>query len=134
MRKNEHGQGLVEFLLVLPILLIVLVGVFDLGRVFFITITIQNATREGARYGISQYGVPGKSITQVFSETINYTVAESANSGIALAPGNVQVTCPSGCARQQSLRVTVSFPFRPVIGLILPAQLMINRFAEMRIP
>ena len=34
MRKKEHGQGLVEFALILPILLMVVFGIFELGMLF----------------------------------------------------------------------------------------------------
>lgn len=49
--KRERGQALVELAIMLPILLIILLGVIDFGRVFYAYVTITNAAREGARYG-----------------------------------------------------------------------------------
>lgn len=49
--RKEKGQGLVELAIILPLLLIILLGTIDFGRVFYAYVTITNASREGARYG-----------------------------------------------------------------------------------
>ncbi|HEY76539.1 MAG TPA: hypothetical protein G4O00_10230 [Thermoflexia bacterium] len=57
MRRKEgqrHGQALVEFAIVLPILLLVLLGIVEFARAFFIYTNLFNAAREGVRYGIVQ--------------------------------------------------------------------------------
>ena len=56
-RSADHrGQALVEFALVIPIFLVLLVGLFDLGRAVFAYNTLTNAAREGARIAIvNQY-------------------------------------------------------------------------------
>src|SRR5438046_9533154 len=46
----DRGQGLAEFAIVLPIFLIVVFGMIDVGRVVWATDDITNAAREGARY------------------------------------------------------------------------------------
>ena len=43
---------MVEFALVLPILLLIMVGLFDVGRAIFAMSTTNNAAREGARLAI----------------------------------------------------------------------------------
>ena len=50
MVRNERGQGLVELALFLPVLLVLVMGVIDFGRVYFAYVTITNAAREGAFY------------------------------------------------------------------------------------
>jgi Flp pilus assembly protein TadG len=53
---TRRGQALVEFALVIPIFLLVLVAIFDLGRAVFAYNTLTNAAREGARTAIvNQY-------------------------------------------------------------------------------
>lgn len=49
--RKEKGQGLVELAVILPLLLIILLGTIDFGRVFYAYVAITNASREGARYG-----------------------------------------------------------------------------------
>ena len=52
MRREGRGQTLVEFALILPLLILVLVGIFDAGRAVFAYHTVNNAAREGGRQAI----------------------------------------------------------------------------------
>jgi Flp pilus assembly protein TadG len=47
--RNERGQAMVEFALVLPILMALLLGIIQFGIVFNNYITLTDATRAGAR-------------------------------------------------------------------------------------
>jgi hypothetical protein len=47
---SQRGQALVEFALVLPLLVLLLVMAVDFGRVFFGWVSINNAARVGAAY------------------------------------------------------------------------------------
>ncbi len=49
LRRSEAGQSLVEFALVLPVLLLILLGIIQFGAVFNSLITLNAAAREGAR-------------------------------------------------------------------------------------
>jgi Flp pilus assembly protein TadG len=51
-RRRTRGQTLAEFALVFPILLVMLMGVFDFGRAIFLYNSLTNAAREGARLAI----------------------------------------------------------------------------------
>jgi Flp pilus assembly protein TadG len=48
-RRDVRGQGLVEFALVFPVIVLILFGVFDFGRAIYAYNTIANAARQGAR-------------------------------------------------------------------------------------
>lgn len=50
-RRQDRGQGLAEFALVLPLLLLVIMGIADFGRALLIYTNVFNAAREGARHG-----------------------------------------------------------------------------------
>ncbi len=52
--KNK-GQSLAEFALILPMLLLVVMGIFDLGRGIYIYSAVHNAAREGARFGATDH-------------------------------------------------------------------------------
>ena len=63
MRPNsrivtEGGQSMVEFALVLPIFLLVVLGLFDLGRAVYYHSTMSNASREAVRLAIVDQNVP----------------------------------------------------------------------------
>jgi len=50
---RKPGQAMVEFALILPLLLLIIVGIFEFGRVMFIYSNLFNAAREGVRYGVT---------------------------------------------------------------------------------
>ena len=51
--QTKWGQGLVEFALILPVLLMVVIGTLEFGRIFLVYVTVANGAREGARYGMA---------------------------------------------------------------------------------
>ena len=135
-RKNNGGQGLVELALVLPFLLVIVFGVFDLGRVFFSTIILVSAAREGARFlTVNPDDVPDFNRTQVVTE------GEARNSGIEL--DEVDISCTNGgvgdddaskCDRGEAAVVTVTHDFELVLGWLLPSPITISRTAQMVVP
>ncbi len=51
-RRGRHsGQSVVEFALVLPILLLMIVGVGDFGRLYTSAVAVESAAREAADFG-----------------------------------------------------------------------------------
>ena len=52
MRRTDdrRGQALVEFALVIPIVLLLICGLFDLGRIVFVNNTLSDGARHGARH------------------------------------------------------------------------------------
>ena len=51
LAKTQRGQTLVELALVLPIIVLILFGILEFGRIFHSYIVITNAAREGVRLG-----------------------------------------------------------------------------------
>lgn len=49
--KNSQAQAMVEFMLVMPILMILLYGIIEFSRLIFIFASVSNASRQAARYG-----------------------------------------------------------------------------------
>ncbi len=59
---RHEGQTLVEFALVLPVFLLLLFGLLDVGRLVYTNSTLSQAAREGARLAAAEaawIGVPG---------------------------------------------------------------------------
>jgi len=50
-RKGDRGAAAVEFAIVLPLFLVLVLGTIDFGYFFFVTEVMTNAAREGARAG-----------------------------------------------------------------------------------
>jgi Flp pilus assembly protein TadG len=58
-RRKETGQGMVEFAIVFPLLLLFLFGIFEFSRIMFAYSAAVSASREAARYGAAIYDTGG---------------------------------------------------------------------------
>lgn len=88
MRKPIRGQTVSEFALVLPLLLLLLVGILDFGRVVFAYNSVSNAARTATRVAI---------VNQTFSEIEGAAQAEA----VGLNPVTVTVTYDADAACAQ---------------------------------
>ena len=107
------GQDLVEFALLLPFMLMLIMGIFDLGRVTFLYSTITNISREGARYGV---------VHVCETEDVK-TAAKDKSIGIDHGDLVIDVTWnPSDCIPDTpgsgTVTVSVSFDFLPLTPFI----------------
>lgn len=133
---KEKGQGLVEFAIILMVLMLVVFGVLDLGRVFHAMITITNASREGARY-LSLHPTDN---ADSFVGTKNAAINETQGSILSLDPDQVQVTlcidsdAISGCDSGYPVRVEVSYPFEFLLGWFQSSPLALSQATEMIVP
>ena len=50
--SNEGGQSLIEFALLLPVMLLIITGLIDVGRAVWQENTLAYAAREGTRYAM----------------------------------------------------------------------------------
>lgn len=110
-RSRSAGQSLVEVAFVLPVLLLILLGIFDFGRAIYAYNTVSNAAREAARLAI-------------VDQNSSAVVAEGKKAALGLDPDTVNVTFPApscaliGCKAV----VTVDHEWRaitPIIGSVL---------------
>jgi Flp pilus assembly protein TadG len=51
LRRNDEGQALVEFALIVPFLLVFMIGIIEFGRAWNLHQVVTDAAREGARRG-----------------------------------------------------------------------------------
>jgi Flp pilus assembly protein TadG len=124
--RSERGQSLVEFALILPIFVLVLAGLFDLGRAVYAYNTISNASREAVRVAI---------VNQTATDVQN----EALKQGVALGLSATDVTttyadpdgsgalCPAPYSLGCLATVTVQYSYTaatPVISQIIGPFLM----------
>lgn len=120
-KRDDEGQSLVEFALMLPLLLLIITGLFDVARAVFQQNTLAYAAREGSRYAIvhGSAGTPALGPTDPAEPNIT-TVVRNAAVGVA----NVTVTTSwPDTKNDRGYRVVVdaSAPFYP-----LPSQYMLG--------
>lgn len=79
-RIGEKGAAAVEMAIVLPLLLMVIGGIVDLGRAFYTQITFSNAAREGARMVALGYSDAQRDqrITESFRTGTGWAIVSSA--------------------------------------------------------
>ncbi|WBS04878.1 pilus assembly protein [Pseudoduganella sp. SL102] len=53
IKSRQSGATVVEMAIVMPVFLLVLLALVEFGMMFFVTLTMQYAVREGARYAIT---------------------------------------------------------------------------------
>ncbi|KIH84314.1 TadE/TadG family type IV pilus assembly protein [Pseudomonas batumici] len=119
--KHQQGMALLEFTLVLPLLLLLLLALGEFGRMLFQYNTLLQASRDAGRYVASQawnstLGTVSLSST-LQTQTKNVAVyGVPANTGTAvvsgLTTGNVTVTAVGS----NHVQVTINYTFCPVIG------------------
>ncbi len=68
MNKSQNAQGMVEFALVLPILLMLILGVFAFGHLFYVYSSVVSASREAARWGAATGTAGGSADAERFRD------------------------------------------------------------------
>ncbi|WP_281884276.1 TadE/TadG family type IV pilus assembly protein [Paenibacillus sp. YYML68] len=117
MIREEKGQSLVEFALLLPIMLLLLCGIVDLGRLLFAYSSLNLTAQETVRLG----GL-GRS---------DADMREYARSQVRVGDGSslsVQIT-PSEASRRSGQNVTVTLSYSlplitPIMTQIIPAPVL----------
>jgi Flp pilus assembly protein TadG len=105
--RDERGQSLVEIAFVLPVLLLILLGIFDFGRAIYAYNAVSNSAREAARLAI-------------VNQSSAAVIAEGKRAAIGLDPSRVNVTFPApscsliGC----EVAVTVDHEWRAITPLL----------------
>src|SRR5947207_15951513 len=79
---GNAGQSLVEVALALPLLLLILIGLADLGRAFYYTTAVASAARQGAAYVAATTSPVPATLTQ--KACFATGLASSGNCGTAL--------------------------------------------------
>lgn len=109
---QQRGAAVVEFALILPILLGLLVGGIDASLALYDKAVITNASREGARAGIVARNPP---LTDAQIQYVVNQYAQSALVSLGANPAQPTVTIQKGSlGGDPTLQVTVSYTFEGI--------------------
>jgi len=115
--QEDKGQSLVEFALVLPIFLLLIFGLIDLGRGVFAYNAIQNAAREGVRVAIVD-----QNVDVVTAEVQQHAIGlglDSSNVTLSfLEPDTMTVPCNTPIAISCEVEILVDYTFTPATPII----------------
>lgn len=120
IRRESRGQALVEFALIVPIFLLVVLGLFDMGRAVFYYSTISNASREAVRLAIVDQNTADirQEAVDLASGVMPITIADVTVQYLApdLSTGGPCSTAPYdvGCV----VRVEVDHTFQPATPFV----------------
>ncbi|MDE3193874.1 MAG: pilus assembly protein [Chloroflexota bacterium] len=118
IRRSDEAQALVEFALIIPVFLLLVLGFVDTSRAVFQYITLADAAREGTRYAIVHGGAssspsgPAANDAGVQAQVLRYT--------IGVPSVTVASTWPDGTnGRGSHVSVIVTAPFVPIASQLL---------------
>jgi Flp pilus assembly protein TadG len=116
-RASQSGQAVIELALTLPLLLVIVMGIFDFGLMFQRYEVVTNAAREGARVGVLPNYTPADAQARA-QQYLTSGGLSSASATIVAVPGQATFGSPAKTVSQ--VTVTVSYPYTyPFIGPIL---------------
>jgi Flp pilus assembly protein TadG len=105
-RNSDRGAAAVEFALVLPVLIVLILGIVEFGRVYNVQISITNAAREGARTMAIEN-------SPADAQTAAILAAPSVNP--AISEGDVDVS-PADCEAGETATVTITYTVELLSG------------------
>jgi Flp pilus assembly protein TadG len=126
----QRGTATVEFVIVLPFLLVLMIGIVELGRFALFALIVGNAARAGALYGTQNpttFG-NGAGITDAAQQdgansiigtplaVATATPSTCWNNTSATQTAPTSGTCPAGYHFVQELSVTASGTISPILS------------------
>lgn len=137
--RDQHGASLIEVALVMPILILILLGVVDFGRAYYLSNEVVGAAHAGAVYG-SQY--PADTTGMVTAATANAPdvpgLTATASYGCECSDGSGASTdcvsvpsCSTNVVYYAKVKASVAYtPWFPWPGI--PSSIAIADAVEMR--
>ncbi len=109
-RASERGAVAVEFAILAPVLIMLLLGIMEFGRAYNVQVSLSNAAREGVR-------VMAISNDQTAAKTAAKNAAVSLNPG--LADTNFTFS-PASCTSGAQMSVTIKYTLSTLTGIAGP--------------
>jgi Flp pilus assembly protein TadG len=119
LTHRHDGQAVVEFVVILPVLLLVLLAIYQFGQVFVNYMDVTSAAREGARKAAVSRAAGTCSVV----DGLAVTAAKGAGSDLNL--GNLTVTVNRTCtnntyAQSSDVTVTAKYPYSiNIMGVVV---------------
>lgn len=111
---SRKGQAIVETALLLPILMLLVMGSADLGRVFYYAIAVTNSVREAARQG-TYYDPISRSNTYDSYGQVLAAAQKEVPSDVALS---LPTSTPSHCLTGAPSSWSIYYPTQPNSGYV----------------
>jgi Flp pilus assembly protein TadG len=144
---GEQGQALVEMALVIPLLLLMLVGVIEFGRIAYFSIEVSNAAHAGVQYGAQSRASAadnagmvqaalndGQNVSGLIATASHSCVCSNGSATPPSAPNCALSDCSSGQRLTVYVQVNTSATVSPLIQYPgVPASFSLSGQAIMRV-
>jgi Flp pilus assembly protein TadG len=127
---NQRGTSTLEFIVVLPTLLIIFLGGLELSRAWLAANIATNAAREGARVGVVTPALGTNPNAPIFDDTAALARIDdilraanlypAASRGVTCTPPATPPPGLSGCIPDSQVTASVTLNFVTVVPLFLP--------------
>jgi Flp pilus assembly protein TadG len=119
-RASERGAVAVEFALLAPVLIMLLLGIMEFGRAYNVQITLSNAAREGAR--VMAIGNSASGALQATKSAASTLSPGLKDEKVVFAFQSTPPTtpAPTTCAPGRQVTLTVSYTLNTMTGIAEP--------------
>lgn len=107
--RKEKGAVAVEMAIVLPLLLLILLGIIEFGRVLNVQVSLTQAAREGARHAAIYHNKPGLDVSGTA------LAAAPSLAGLSVSVTDNASSCSSG---SRDVKVTTSVNLASMTGFL----------------
>jgi Flp pilus assembly protein TadG len=142
---DDIGQAFVELALVLPIFILLMVGIMEIGRLAYASIEVSNAARAGVAYGSQNHitasdtaniqlaaAKEASNITSLATSVV--TLSCSCSNGTSITCANAGTTCVSPAHIIEYVQVQTSAPVNTMFKFPgIPSSITLRGFANMRV-
>ena len=113
MRTRSRAQSIVEFAVILPVMLVLVLGMIDLGRALMFGVAVQNGAREAARVAANAALNPGIATSEVIQRLIDasgpaLTTCTAGASDVSGCPWHVTISPSTISSSSSGSAVTVT--------------------------
>lgn len=121
----ERGQATVEYALVVPLIFLLVFGLFDFGRLFYTEMTLQYALRAAARYAVTGNHLPNPANPSQFLTRVASIEQVAQQYAMGIDVSGLTISSGSGGAGMPGDTVTLSLQhtlklMTPIISQFFP--------------
>lgn len=111
---RDRGAAAVEFALIAPVLIVLLLGIINAGYLFGQKLALNQAVREGARHAV---------VKATSAQPVGTLVRNAAGTSLISDPANISVSWVGGCSAPgigNDLQVSASYPTKGIVPMPIP--------------
>ena len=107
LRRDTKGQALLEFALILPVLLLLVLGIVEFGRAWNLAQMMSDVAREGTRLAVVQNGQTEQQVKDFMANKL-----ETAGVPIEALTGGINFTATGGAWHTDTIQTgTITIPY-----------------------